>query len=92
MPINSMSQVYNHTCSCGKKYKDTDPDDYFCPECVADRKKVAAQIDKQMANRPIKRKVLTDYQVAMEKGRTVQSANGGHATFVRAIDLGINFN
>lgn len=82
-----MSQTYTHTCSCGKKYKDVDPDPYFCSECVIERKKIAAQIDRQMAGKPSKRKVLTDYQIAISKGITK-----GQGTFVKASDLGINFN
>jgi len=86
------SETFLHTCSCGKKYNDTDPDPYFCPSCVADRKKIAEQVDKQMANKPTKRKVMSNFQIAVEKGKTMTSASGGYATFVRASDLGINFN
>lgn len=86
-----MANTYNHICECGKKYKDTDPDPYFCPSCVEERKKIAAQVDKQIASKPSKRKIATDFQIALEKGKTIPSANGGNATFVRASDLGINF-
>lgn len=37
---------------CGKLYKDTEPDDYFCEECLTVKQKIAAKVDKQFANRP----------------------------------------
>lgn len=75
--------MYTHTCSCGEIYTDDDPDIYFCPSCVAQRKALAAEIDKKIASKP-KKKVLSNYQILQEKGQT-----NGQATFVRASDLGI---
>jgi hypothetical protein len=80
---------YPHTCSCGNKYTDEDPDGYFCPSCVEQRKIIAKEVDEKLKGRVSKRAVKTDLQIAMEKGITKQSASGGFATFVRASDLGL---
>lgn len=83
-------QTFTHVCSCGKSYTDNDPDLYFCPECVETRKQIALEVDKKLASRP-KTKSLSNYQIALQKGKTVNSANGGQSTFVRAEDLGLKF-
>lgn len=45
--------MHNVKClKCSKVYKDSDPDDYYCPECLAERNKIADKIDRQFANRP----------------------------------------
>lgn len=74
--------MFTHKCSCGKEYKDEDPEVYFCSECIAERKKIAEEVDKKMANRP-KRQEKSDLQAYDElilRNRT---------PFVRAVDLGI---
>jgi hypothetical protein len=76
---------YSHTCSCGKTYKDNDPEVYFCSDCVAQRKAIAAEVDKKMANRS-RKQPQSDFQTLLEKGQSK-----GEATFVRASDLGIRF-
>jgi len=81
---------YTHTCSCGKVYTDNDPDLYFCPACVAQRKLVAEQVNRNIGSRP-KKDRKTDLQIALTRGRTINSASGGQATFVKAGDLGISF-
>jgi hypothetical protein len=80
--------MYSHVCPCGKKYTDDDPDLYICPDCVVERKKIASEIDRKMAGRP-HRVVQSNYQIAMKSGKTINSSQGGQATFVRASDLGI---
>lgn len=40
-----------HNCikpTCGKQYEDSDPDAYYCPECVAEKKQIAASIDARL--------------------------------------------
>ena len=83
--------TYNHVCPCGNKYKDQDPDVYLCSTCVQERKALAKEVDARMASRP-KKNYVTDLHIALTKGKTIPSGNGGHATFVRASDLGITFN
>lgn len=44
-----------HTCiraTCAKKYEDNDEEPYYCPECQAEKKALAAKIDAQVAARP----------------------------------------
>lgn len=83
---------FTHLCSCGASYTDEDFDPYFCPTCVEQRKAVAKQIDAQFANKPKEEKPMTDLQIALEKGKTMPSASGGHSVFVKAADLGIMFD
>lgn len=80
--------MFSHTCSCGKIYTDDDPDLYFCPDCVAQRKIIAEQVDKKLAGRVSKED--KSFNALCEKfGRTVPSDRGGLATFFKASDLGI---
>jgi len=79
-------QSYTHTCSCGEKYTDNDPEVYFCLACVKMRKAVALEVDKKMAQRP-KKVQMSNYQILQAKGQSK-----GEATFVKARDLGINFS
>lgn len=85
-------EIYNHVCSCGQSYSDNDPDLYFCPNCVEERKRIAKEVDAKIANRP-KKNSMSNLQIAETKGKTINSSNphGGRATFVRASDLGIRF-
>lgn len=47
--------MYSHPCiKCGTSYEDTDPDAYFCPSCVIEKKKIAEEIDKKRALIPSK--------------------------------------
>ena len=53
-----------HVCikpQCGATYEDSDPDPYYCPSCVIEKKALAAKIDASLASRP-KRPVLSDLQ------------------------------
>lgn len=44
-----------HSCiKCKVSYQDNDPDDYYCPFCNEERKRIAAEIDAKLANRPKK--------------------------------------
>lgn len=77
--------TFNHVCACGNSYSDSDPDGYFCPPCVEQRKAIAKTVDAKLANRP-KKPMQSDYQIALEKGKVT-----GNGLFVRAGDLGIQF-
>ena len=80
--------MYTHTClKCHQSYQDTDIEPFYCEPCNAERKVIAAQIDAQRASMPKKAVVKSDFQIAQEKGQT-----RGEGLFVRASDLGINFN
>lgn len=42
--------MIQHTCRCGNTYEDNDPDAYFCPPCVAERKIRARDIDAKVGS------------------------------------------
>ena len=54
--------TYSHICSCGNPYQDTDPDGYFCPSCVEQRKAIAKEIDAKLAGKVSKRAAVTPLQ------------------------------
>ena len=44
-----------HNCiKCQAEYSDKEPDNYYCPSCLIESKRIAAEIDAKMANRPKK--------------------------------------
>ena len=46
-----------HSCikpGCGVSYEDNDPDAYYCPSCVVEKKRIAAEIDARVGSRPRK--------------------------------------
>ena len=51
-----MTELYPHLCSCGQTYEDNDPDLYFCPKCVEQRKVIAKQVDDKLKGKVSKRK------------------------------------
>lgn len=62
---------YTHTCSCGAEYQSDDPEPYFCKACIADRQRIAAELDqKRKALGPVKRG-MSDLQMydAISDGR-----------------------
>lgn len=83
-----MSKQFNHKCSCGKIYTDNDPDVYFCPSCVEQRKKVAEEVNKKLAGKLSSREGK-GFEALTKIGRTMPSQSGGLATFFKASDLGI---
>lgn len=74
--------TYKHQCSCGNSYSDNDPDIYFCPSCVEQRKAIAKQVDAKMAGRISER---------AEKKSDIQLYNSLPKIrgFVKASDLGL---
>lgn len=53
---------YTHSCiKCQTQYTDTDPDAYYCEPCNAERKAIAADIDKKLAMKP-KKKIMSSIQ------------------------------
>lgn len=46
---------------CKKEYIDSDPDDYYCPECLIIKKKFAEELQKKIDARP-KKPVKSDLQ------------------------------
>lgn len=78
--------MFTHSCiKCQTKYESEEDDAYYCASCLEATKAIAAEVDKQFANRP-KREPVSDFQILLEKGQSK-----GQATFVRAADLGISF-
>jgi hypothetical protein len=64
---------YEHNCirpSCTNKYKDTDPDPYYCPSCKEWKKEVAKKINEQIASQPKKeaRSALQEYDASPKVG------------------------
>ena len=58
---------YTHVCptedgGCGKTYSSIDPDPYFCPTCVNQRKDFYASIEKKVASTR-KAPVKSDLQI-----------------------------
>lgn len=42
-----------HNCiKCNAEYSDEEIDAYYCPSCEVEKKRIAAEIDAKMANRP----------------------------------------
>lgn len=59
--------MYTHSCiKCSKKYEDEDPDAYYCPTCLKEKKAIADEIDKKIQARPRKetRSALEEYDNA----------------------------
>ena len=78
---------YTHQCSCGEKYTDNDPDLYFCEKCVEQRKIIAKQVDKKMANFKSS-KPKSEVQV-IESLKQTKGLKMRGMTFINASDLGI---
>lgn len=46
---------YTHPCiKCSASYTDNDPDAYYCPACIDEKKRIAQEIDKKIKSRPRK--------------------------------------
>lgn len=64
-----MSQ-YTHTCvKCTKSYQDEDVEAYYCPECLAEHKAMAAVIDSK--REPSTNKQMGDLESLMNDPRTI---------------------
>ena len=84
-----MLKQFTHKCPCGETYTDNDPELYFCPSCVAQRKQVAEEVNKKLAGKPSSREGKGFETMVAQIGRTMPSDRGGLATFFKASDLGI---
>jgi uncharacterized Zn ribbon protein len=65
--------MYSHSCiKCNTKYQDKDPDPYFCPACVAQKKALAEEIDKKVkarqSNKKEKMSLLQQYDSSPKVG------------------------
>lgn len=50
-------KTYQVKCvKCAQKYEDKEPDDYYCPPCLVEKHKIAAEIDAKMKARGPSRK------------------------------------
>lgn len=54
--------TYTHTCPCGAEYQDDDPDVYFCEACIAERKRIAAEIDAKTPKHSEEERQMSDLQ------------------------------
>jgi len=68
---------------CKNQYESEEPDDYYCSKCLKEKKKLADEIDAQIASRP-KRKAVSELQ---EFDAIAKQRGGGN--FVNIKDLGI---
>ena len=49
-----------HTCikpQCSNTYEDKDPDPYYCPSCVEEKKEIAKQVDAKFAGKSKKKRL-----------------------------------
>lgn len=77
---------YTHNCiKCTTKYTSRDEDAYYCSKCLAEKKAIAQEVDRKMANRASKREAKSELQLFNELAKT-----RGVRGFVNARDLGIN--
>jgi hypothetical protein len=58
-----------HKCikpTCSNSYEDTDPDAYYCPSCIEEKKVIAKKIDETIGSRPKKQYMtpLQEYEAA----------------------------
>ena len=75
--------MYEHPCvKCGEKYTDSDPDAYYCPPCNDARKKIAAELDKKMGNRP-KKPVVSDLQAYDAQAKIFKTPDGRTISFIK---------
>ncbi len=76
-------EKHTHACiKCGEKYKDTDPDAYYCPSCVEKKNILAKEIDEKMKRQP-RKQTKSDLQIYEE----ISKARGSR--FINIKDLGI---
>ena len=84
-----MKVMIAHSCikpGCDTKYQSEDVDAYYCEVHDAERKAIAAEIDKKV--RPSK-SVKSDLQIFDEVAKTQVFPNGRTVSFARASDLGL---
>lgn len=61
---------YTHSCiKCHSQYKDTDVDDFYCPVCNDEKKKIAAEVDKKLVTK-IRKTPKSDLQLYDEARRS----------------------
>ena len=77
--------MYKHSCikkSCGSAYEDDDPDNYYCPSCQKENKKIAARIDAELkvgTRKPAVSELQRFEQTAIKRvvdGRTIMFGRG----------------
>lgn len=77
--------MFNHVCikpACDNSYEDSDQDAYYCPTCQEANKKLAQQIDAQVASRP-KRSRTSDLELAKREGKVTVERDGTEVISIR---------
>ena len=70
--------------ACGKSYTSDEPEAYYCPSCIEEKKAIAAQIDAQMATK-MRSPVVSELQQFERDAKTfTDPATGRTITFGRA--------
>lgn len=65
-----------HKCiKCQTEYNSMEEDAYYCEACIAEKKQIAKEIDKKMANKT-KKKVKTTVQLLEENGKAPSGMQG----------------
>ena len=68
-----------HTCikpSCGNAYTDSDPDAYYCPSCVEEKRAIAEKVDAQFSQRE-REPVVSELQEFEQSAKTFTDPNTG---------------
>ena len=61
---------YTHSCiKCRSQYKDNDVDDFYCPVCNDEKKKIAEEVDKKLVTK-IRKTPKSDLQLYDEARRS----------------------
>lgn len=72
-----------HTCikpSCGKQYKSTEEEAYYCPSCVEEKKALAATLDRQFSTKG-RAPVVSDLQAFEAEAKVFTDPNTGRQIF-----------
>lgn len=78
--------MYSHICikpGCNNSYEDDDPDRYYCPSCVEEKKKIAAKIDATIGAQPREHQP-SDLELFDAQAKILQKPDGSTAAFIRA--------
>lgn len=76
--------MYSHRClksDCGKEYQDEDVDAYYCPECAAEKKKIAKTFDSKYNT--VGQQPSSGYTAYMANAKTMKDQNGRSISFTK---------
>lgn len=47
---------------CGQQYQSDEEENYYCPACLIEHKRIAAEVDARLASSP-RKEIISDYQI-----------------------------